>query len=144
MSLPAMQNALPSATELCTKGDKIPGAQVSVTTWDRYGRPVSVTDSVGKVVTTHYDAVGRVTDIINPAGDRIHNIYNINNQIVEKWAYPAGSSKGYLLSSFAYNPAGELLWEAGEDGKKNTLHLHGEWSDCNKNNTLRTYCFLAV
>ncbi|MCY4330019.1 MAG: hypothetical protein OXC48_08085, partial [Endozoicomonadaceae bacterium] len=115
--LPAMQ--YPSVIKLCSvQAENIPDAQVTVTTWDRYGRPVSVTDPAGKVMTTRYDALGRVTDIINSTGDRIHNIYNINNQVVEKWAYPVNSNKSYLLSSAAYDTAGRLLWKAGEDGKK--------------------------
>ena len=115
--LPAMQN--PLVTKLCNmQAEKIPGAQVTVTTWDRYGRPVSMTDPTGRATTTRYDALGRVMDVINSAGDRTHNVYNINNQVVEKWAYPADSNKSYLLFSSAYDAADRLLWRAGEDGKK--------------------------
>ncbi len=115
--LPAMEN--PLATTLCTmQAEKIPEAQVLVKTWDRYGRLISTTDPAGKVITNRYDALGHVTDTINSAGDRVHNVYNIHDQIVEKWVYPADSSEGYLLSSAAYDAAGRLLWETGEDGKK--------------------------
>ena len=80
-----------------------------------YGRPVSTTNPAGKAVINRYDALGHVVDTISSAGDKV---YNINDQIVEKWIYPADSSRGYLLSSAAYDTAGRLLWEAGEDGKK--------------------------
>ncbi len=115
--LPAMQSA--ATTVLCTvRADKIPGAQISVVTWDPYGRAVSTTDPAGKKLTKRYDELGRVTDIINASGDRVHSVFNINNQIIATWVYPAESNAGYLLSSCEYDTAGRLLWKAGEDGKK--------------------------
>ena len=115
--LPAMQSA-PTIALCALQADKIPGAQVSVITWDHYGRAVSATDPTGKTVTKRYDSLGHVTDIINSAGDRIHSVFNVSNQVVATWVYPASSHKGYLLYSCEYDSAGRLLWKTGEDGKK--------------------------
>ncbi|MCY4329133.1 MAG: hypothetical protein OXC48_03470, partial [Endozoicomonadaceae bacterium] len=113
-----------TAISLCEISDIPPVARTSLVAYDGFGRAIKFTDQKGRVVTENYDALGHVTDIINPAGDKIHNVYNLTGQLVQKWIIPANNgkqtSKKYLLDSAQYNAAGKLLWKAGEDGKKTT------------------------
>ncbi|MCY4328482.1 MAG: hypothetical protein OXC48_00115, partial [Endozoicomonadaceae bacterium] len=113
-----------TASTLCkthyTQTDTI----ISSVVYDGLGRVIRSVDPMGRVVTKDYDALGHLTYITDPAGNKIYNIYNLSSQIVQKWAIPANKDKQslsqYLLASSQYNAAGELLWKAGEDGKKTT------------------------
>lgn len=40
---------------------------IRTTTYDPYGRPLTVTDAAGNVVTIRYDAVGRLVEVVGPA-----------------------------------------------------------------------------
>lgn len=40
---------------------------VRTTTFDPYGRPLTVTDAAGNLVTMRYDALGRLADVVGPA-----------------------------------------------------------------------------
>ncbi|MCY4328702.1 MAG: hypothetical protein OXC48_01240 [Endozoicomonadaceae bacterium] len=93
-------------------------AKISSVTYDGFGRAVRLVDPLGRTVTKIYDSLGRITETINPNGDKIHNVYNLAGQIIQKWEQPVHTNKQYLLASSQYNAAGELLWKAGEDGKK--------------------------
>ncbi len=111
-----------SASTLCKLKDIPSTAKVSYAVYDGFGRVIKAIDPMGQIVRKNYNALGQVTDIIDPVGDKIHNVYNLVSQVVQKWIIPVNKSgqqtKQYLLASAQYNAAGELLWKAGEDGKK--------------------------
>ncbi|MCY4329057.1 MAG: RHS repeat-associated core domain-containing protein [Endozoicomonadaceae bacterium] len=116
--IPASSELLPSLKLLCSFKKMVSGAvKINTITYDGWGRPVMTKDAMGKIVRKHYDALGHTDDITDPAGNHIHLVYNLNGQVVERWALPI-SGKRYLLSSAGYNNAGQLLYKAGEDGKK--------------------------
>ncbi|MCY4330520.1 MAG: RHS repeat protein, partial [Endozoicomonadaceae bacterium] len=115
--LPATNVSLPSVRSLCLNSDKQPDARVSLITYDGFGRQIAAHDPVGRIVRKYYDSMGRLTDTIDPAGNRTHSIYNLTGQTVQSWVYPV-SGEHYLLSSASYNRAGQLIWHAGEDGKR--------------------------
>ena len=121
--LPANFNHHLSAKQLCEVSSKLLVAKASFITYDGFGRVATSTDTMGRKVSREYDGAGRVVTIIDPAGNRINNIYNLAGQIIQKWISPINSHKRYLLSSAQYNAAGELLWKAGEDGRK-TLYTY--------------------
>ena len=50
---------------------------------------VASTDPAGRTVTIHYDDRGRVSEIIDPIGDKVQSVYNFMGKVVEKWAEPA-------------------------------------------------------
>ncbi len=99
---------------------KIQGIKVSAITYDAFGRAVKTSDPLGHIVQKNYDGLGIVTDIIDPAGDRMHSVYDLSGHLIQSWAYPV-SGGHYLLYSAQYNTAGELLWGAGEDGNHSTF-----------------------
>ncbi len=111
-----------SASTLCKLKDIPSTAKVSSAVYDGFGSVIKAIDPMGQIVRKNYNALGQVTDIIDPIGDKIHNVYNLIGQVVQKWIIPVNKSgqqkKQYLLASAQYNAAGELLWKAGEDGKK--------------------------
>ena len=113
-----------SVRSLCLDSDKRPVARISAITYDGFGRKVLIKDPAGKIIRLHYDALGRLTDTINPVGDRVHQVYNMTGQVVQTWAYPVSGGR-YLLSSADYNTAGQLRWNAGEDGKQ-TFYTYTE------------------
>ncbi|MCY4330331.1 MAG: hypothetical protein OXC48_09690 [Endozoicomonadaceae bacterium] len=138
---PVKQILLPESTDspfpakqYCTTGSQLPGAKVATATYDAYGRKISSTDYAGKTVITHYDDRGRISEIIDPAGDKIHNVYNFIGNIVEKWAEPVKDHHHYVLFSAQYNATGEPLWQAGEDGKR-TVYTY---TTDGKRNTITT------
>ncbi|MCY4330581.1 MAG: hypothetical protein OXC48_10980, partial [Endozoicomonadaceae bacterium] len=114
--LPAFTGELPPVKSLCLNSNKQPEAQVSVITYDGFGRQITVRDPAGRMIRQRYDALGRLTDTIDPAGNRVHKVYNLTGQVIQSWIYPV-SGGYYLLSSAGYNRAGQLMWSAGEDGK---------------------------
>ncbi|MCY4329360.1 MAG: hypothetical protein OXC48_04675, partial [Endozoicomonadaceae bacterium] len=114
--LPAATGPLPSVRSLCLSGDKQPEARVSVITYDGFGRQIAKQDQMGRLIRRRYDELGRLTDTIDPAGNRMHSVYNLTGQIVQSWSYPVSGGR-YLLSSSGYNQAGQLIWKAGEDGR---------------------------
>ncbi|MCY4177753.1 MAG: hypothetical protein OXD32_04565, partial [Endozoicomonadaceae bacterium] len=115
--LPVTTDPLPSIRSLCLNSDKQPEAQVFVITYDGFGRQTITKDPVGRTIRKNYDSLGRLTDIIDPAGNKMHSVYNLMGKIIQSWIYPV-SGRCYLLSSFGYNRAGQLIWNAGEDGKR--------------------------
>ncbi len=132
LSKPVKQWILPSTVNpqlysvksLCLNSDEQPSARVSEITYDGFGRQTKLKDPSGKIIRQRYDSLGRITDTINPVGDRVHQVYNIAGQTIQTWANPA-SGGHYLLSSSGYNAAGQLRWNAGEDGKK-TFYTYTE------------------
>lgn len=118
--LPASKTPLPDANTLCTTGDKQEGAEISIVTYDGFGRPVTLKDPMGRQIKKHYDTLGHVTDIVNPANNIIHLVYDLSGKIIERWALPASGGR-YLLNSAAYNAANQLIWKAGEDGRRATF-----------------------
>ncbi len=115
--LPATNYPLPSTRSLCINTDKRPEARVSVITYDGFGRQITAQDPAGRIVKQHYDPLGRLTDTIDPVGNQVHAVYNLTRQVIQSWVYPV-SGGHYLLSSSDYNKAGQLIWHAGEDGKR--------------------------
>ncbi len=118
--LPGSSGLPLSAKQYCTTGGKLDGAKITTVTYDADGRKISSTDPAGKTVITHYDDRGRVNEIIDPVGDTIHKVYNFTGKVIRKWVKPAKDDHQYLLFSAQYNMAGELVWQAGEDGKRTT------------------------
>ncbi len=107
-----------SAGYLCKISNKESAARVSHVSYDGFGRKISFVDPAGRKVITTYDDIGRVTNTTDPAGNQFHNVYDLYGEIIQKWVTPAKDNTQYLLASAQYNTAGELLWRAGEDGKK--------------------------
>ncbi len=118
MVLPANFNHHLSAKQLCEVSSKMPSAKVSFISYDGFGRVSVSTDTMGRKVSREYDDAGHIATTIDPAGDKINNIYNLTGQVVQEWALPVNSHGQYLMASAQYDGAGELLWKAGEDGKK--------------------------
>ena len=116
--LPAFSSRLGDVKQLCLRGYSLPGAQVTTTHYDGFGRVTSVIAPNGSIVTKRYDNSGRIAVIINPRGDKIRYVYNLLGQVIQKWIQPDNDYHQYLLFSARYNAAGELIWEAGEDGKR--------------------------
>ncbi len=117
---PANDKPLPSLHTLCIMQDQkivLSGGRIAKMSYDSFGRLAAATDPLGHHVAKHYNAFGQLTDVIDPAGDSIHYVYDLTGHIVQSWARPV-SGGNYLLSSAEYNAAGELLWQAGEDGKR--------------------------
>ncbi len=133
--LPATTGTLPSVRVLCTEGDKQPKARVSRMTYDGFDRLVTTEDPMGRSVQKYYDALGQVTDIISPIGDKTHNVYDLTGHIIQHWVMPAKGGQ-YLLVSAGFNAAGQKLWSAGEDGKKNFYHynINGQLYGIDKSN----------
>ena len=116
--LPATNSPLPSTRSLCINTDKRPEARVSVITYDGFGRQITAQDPAGRIVRQHYDSLGRLTDTVSIlVGNQVHSVYNLTGQVIQSWVYPV-SGGHYLLSSSDYNKAGQLIWHAGEDGKR--------------------------
>ncbi len=115
--LPATKGPLPSVRSLCINSDKQPDSRVSVITYDGFGRQIMTKDPGGRIIRKNYDSLGRLTDTTDPAGNRIHSVYNLTGHIIQSLVYPVAGGR-YLLSSSGYNRAGQLLWSAGEDGKR--------------------------
>ncbi len=109
-----------SVRQYCTTANYLSGAKITTITYDAYGRKISSTDPAGKTVIIHYNERGRVSEVIDPVGNKTHNVYNFIGKVVEKWLEPAKNYHRYLMFSAQYNAAGELLWQAGEDGKHTT------------------------
>ncbi|MCY4329270.1 MAG: hypothetical protein OXC48_04195, partial [Endozoicomonadaceae bacterium] len=120
---PGGDHPLPSVTALCSATDKLvktTNAKVTTITYDGFGREISTTDPLRRTIKKHYNAIGQMTDIVDPAGDIIHNVYDLNGHEIQSWARPA-SGGSYLLASAEYNSAGDLMWRAGEDGHRTTF-----------------------
>ncbi len=115
--LPATKGPLPSVSSLCINSDKQPDSRVSVVIYDGFGRQIMTKDPGGRVIRQNYDSLGRLTDTTDPAGNKMHSVYNLTGHIIQSWVYPVAGGR-YLLSSSGYNRAGQLLWSAGEDGKR--------------------------
>ncbi|MCY4330587.1 MAG: hypothetical protein OXC48_11010, partial [Endozoicomonadaceae bacterium] len=107
-----------SASSLCKISNTVPAARVSYAAYDGFGRKVSLIDLAGRKVTTMYDDAGRVATITDPTGKQFYNVYDFYGNIIQKWITPANSNSQYLLASAQYSISKELLWKAGEDGKK--------------------------
>ncbi|MCY4329875.1 MAG: hypothetical protein OXC48_07350, partial [Endozoicomonadaceae bacterium] len=121
--LPGGDQPLPSVNALCSANDKIvktTNAKVTTITYDGFSREISTTDPLGRTIKKYYNSIGQMTDIVDPAGDIIHNVYDLNGHEIQSWVRPA-SGGSYLLASAEYNSAGDLLWSAGEDGHRTTF-----------------------
>ena len=127
--LPATTGILPPVGILCILRDKQPGSRVFRMTYDGFNRLVSTEDPMGRMVQKRYDALGHVIDIINPIGDKIHNVYDLTGHVIQRLFIPVQGGQ-YLLASAGFNAAGQKLWSAGEDGKKNIYHynINGQMS----------------
>ncbi len=121
--IPGGNKPLSFVTDLCSATDnmiKTVGAKVTTVTYDGFGREISTTDPLGRTVKKHYNSLGQMTDIMNPAGDIAHNVYDLSGHRVQSWIQPASGGR-YLLASAEYNSAGDLLWSAGQDGYHTTF-----------------------
>ncbi|MCY4329319.1 MAG: hypothetical protein OXC48_04450, partial [Endozoicomonadaceae bacterium] len=118
--IPASSKPFPSAESLCRFQKMAPdAAKTETTAYDGWGRPVMTEDNTGKIIHKHYNEFGRLDEIIDSAGNHIHLIYDFTGHVIRHWILPASGGR-YLLSSSGYNNAGQLLYKAGEDGKKTT------------------------
>ena len=120
---PASDKSLPSLHKLCLMQDQqiaLFGGRIAKMSYDFFGRLAVATDPLRHHVAKHYNAFGQLTDVIDPAGDSIHYVYDLTGHVIQLWARPV-SGGNYLLSSSEYNAAGELLWKTGEDGKCTTF-----------------------
>ena len=118
--LPASSKPLPAISTLCNATDeliKTTNAKITSFVYGGFGRAINATDSLGRTVKKYYNALGQVTDITDPVGDVMHRIYDLGGHVIQSWAQPVSGGK-YLLASAQYNSAGELLWNAGEDGHR--------------------------
>ena len=117
--LPENDNPLPSLKTICAGKNLQTAPQkicLSQMTYDGFGRLIKATDPMGHIVKKHYNALGQLTDVTDPVGDKIHYLYDLVGHTIQSWAQPV-SGGNYLLSSAQYDAAGELLWQAGEDGQ---------------------------
>ncbi len=120
---PANDKPIPSLHTLCIMQDQqiiLSGGRIAKMGYDAFGRLVTTTDSLKHIVKKYYNVFGQMTDIINPVGDSVHYVYDLIGHVVQTWVCSVSGSN-YLLSSAEYNAAGELLWQAGEDGKRTTF-----------------------
>ncbi len=120
---PANDKPIPSLHTLCIMRDQqiiLSGGRISKMSYDAFGRLETATDSLKHVVKKYYNVFGQLTYIADPVGDSVHYVYDLTGHIVQTWIRPVSGSN-YLLSSAEYNAAGELLWQAGEDGKRTTF-----------------------
>ena len=107
-----------SVRSLCKISNVEPAARVSYAAYDGFGRKITSVDPAGRKVTTTYDDAGQVIKTTDPLGNQFHNVYDLLGHTIQQWIIPAKSNTQYLLASAQYDSAGELLWKAGEDGKK--------------------------
>ncbi|MCY4330176.1 MAG: hypothetical protein OXC48_08890 [Endozoicomonadaceae bacterium] len=107
-----------SVRSLCKVSNNEPATKVSYITYDGFGRKISFIDPAGRKVTITYDVAGRVIKTTDPLGNQFNNVYDLSGKVIEKWVIPVNDHIQYLLASAQYDAAGELLWKAGEDGKK--------------------------
>ncbi|MCY4177172.1 MAG: hypothetical protein OXD32_01560, partial [Endozoicomonadaceae bacterium] len=120
---PASDKPLPSLHTLCIMQDQeiaLSGGRINKMSYDAFGRLIAATDTLRRVVKKYYNAFGQLTDVINSVGDIVHYVYDINGHIIRSWSRSVFGGN-YLLSSAEYNAAGDLLWQAGEDGKRTTF-----------------------
>ena len=125
--LPANDGLLPSLKTICAGKNLqtvLSKIHVSKMTYDGFGRLIKATDPMRHIVKKHYNALGQLTDVTDPVGDKIHYLYDLVGHTIQSWAQPV-SGGNYLLSSAQYNAAGELLWQAGEDGQ-HTIFTYSE------------------
>ncbi|MCY4178371.1 MAG: hypothetical protein OXD32_07775, partial [Endozoicomonadaceae bacterium] len=117
--LPAPNGHLPDMKTLCLRSDKQTD-KVSFITYDGFGRVV-LQNTSGRITKQYYNALGQVTDTVNSAGSRIHNIYDLTSHITAI-AFFGINGEHYLLSSAHYNAAGQLMWEYQIEAGKNYYH----------------------
>ncbi|MCY4329936.1 MAG: hypothetical protein OXC48_07665, partial [Endozoicomonadaceae bacterium] len=120
---PENDKQLPLLHTLCIMQDQqiaLSGGHIAKMSYDAFGRLITATDMLRHVIKKYYNAFGQLTDINDPVGDSIHYVYDLTGHVVQSWVCPVSGSN-YLLSSAAYNAAGELLWQAGEDVKRTTF-----------------------
>ncbi len=120
---PANNKLLSSLHTLCIMQNQqivLSGGRITKISYDAFGRLVTATDTLKHVIKRYYNAFGQLTGIVNPIGDSVHYEYDLIGHVVQTWVRPV-SGGNYLLSSAEYNAAGELLWQAGEDGKHTTF-----------------------
>ncbi len=117
--LPAPNGHLPDMKTLCLRSDKQTD-KVSFITYDGFGRVV-LQNTSGRITKQYYNALGQVTDTVNSAGSRIHNIYDLTSHITAI-AFFGINGEHYLLSSAHYNAAGQLMWEYQIEAGNNYYH----------------------
>ena len=115
--LSASSAPLSSVKSMCSFKKMPDTAKTETITYDGWGRPVMTEDTMGRTVRKHYDELGYPDDMTDPVGNHIHFVYNLAGKMIEHWALPASGGR-YLLSSAGYNNAGQMMYKAGEDGKK--------------------------
>jgi RHS repeat-associated protein len=82
--------------------------------YDNNGRPIRMTDPLGHVMQTEYDAAGNVSAQIDALGRRTEHSYDSRGQRVET-TFPDGTS-----ISMAYDPAGNVISRTDEAGRVTT------------------------
>ncbi|MCY4177546.1 MAG: RHS repeat protein, partial [Endozoicomonadaceae bacterium] len=72
---------------------------------------------LGGVTRQYYNALGQLTDTVNPVGNRIHKTYDLTGHITAVQFFDVYGNH-YLLASAYYNAAGQLMWKSRiEKGK---------------------------
>ncbi|MCY4178359.1 MAG: RHS repeat protein, partial [Endozoicomonadaceae bacterium] len=121
--LPSPNRHLPNIKTLCLQSDKQTN-KVSFIVYDGFGRAV-LQDSSGRVTRQCYNALGQITDTVNPAGNRTHKTYDLAGHITAIQFFGV-SGAHYLLSSAHYNAAGQLIWSSQAERGKTFYHYTSE------------------
>ncbi|MCY4330752.1 MAG: hypothetical protein OXC48_11855, partial [Endozoicomonadaceae bacterium] len=117
--LPAPNRYLPDMKTLCLQSDKQTD-KVSFITYDGFGRAVSQ-NILGRVTRQYYNALGQLTDTVNPVGNRIHKTYDLTGHITAVQFFDVYGNH-YLLASAYYNAAGQLMWKSRIEKGKSFYH----------------------
>ncbi len=115
--LPVTKKALPLIQYLCTHSDKVAEAKTTITQYDGFGRVTLIKDHQNKIIKQHYDALGHLISVIDPAGNQVQLVTDLAGHVIQQWSLPISGGR-YLLFSAGYNALGQRLWQAAEDGNK--------------------------
>ncbi|HTT40226.1 MAG TPA: DUF6531 domain-containing protein, partial [Burkholderiales bacterium] len=91
-------------------GPRTDVANVTTYVWDESGNLISVTNALGQTSTlSNYDAHGRAQQVTDPNGLVTTLAYDVRGRLISR-------NVGGELTSYAYDPAGQLIQVTAPDG----------------------------